>query len=162
MSVRQIIPAFVLIALMTIGGCGGSLPTQPTGSSVTNGTPAPAPPAGGDNPSPAPAPAPPPIPAPPPTPGPAPVPEPGVQRWTATVTSAHWVNAAALPDTFEVELRGQIVRFGTLPQLPVIARTDTAFAAGHPGTVLEAHLESTGWVWSYQGVEGQAAGTMRQ
>ena len=82
-------------------------------------------------------------------------------RWTATVTTAHWVNGAGLPATFTVEVKGQVVKFGTLPELPVVVRTATSFAAGRPGTLLEAHVESAGWVWSYQGIEGQAMGTMK-
>jgi hypothetical protein len=96
-----------------------------------------------------------------PVPTPPPIPEPPALRWTATITSAHWVDGPRLPDTFGVELKGQVVKFGTLPELPVVVQTSAAFVAGRPGTLLEAHLESTGWVWSYRGIEGAAVGTMK-
>jgi len=162
---KYITHSFLLLALISAVACGGSSPTEPTTpvAAASKGTPAPPPPSDGENvppPSPTPAPTPPAPPAPP-TPEP-PAPEPPTLRWTGTITSAHWIDAAALPDTFDVELKGEVVKFGTLPQLPVITRTSTAFIAGRPGTILEAHLEAAGWVWSYRGIEGEATGTMKE
>ena len=162
MKLRRTFPFLFVLTVCGVVACGGASPTQPTIVTTTVAPTPPEPPPGGsdDNANPTPNPSPPPV---PPAPGPIPPPDsdPSTLRWTATIASAHWVDGAKLPDTFGVELKGERVKVGTLPELPVIVHTSTAFAAGRHGTLFEAHVESTGWVWSYKGIEGQAFGTMK-
>ena len=105
-----------------------------------------------------PVPAPAPVPAPPPLPVPSPPPDPS---WSATVTSAHWYGAAALPASFTITFERPLpsgavsVAIGPSLRLPLLLDGDDWIAKDH-----EATFSVIGGAWTFNGVAGQAMGTL--
>jgi type IV secretory pathway VirB10-like protein len=137
--------------------CGGG-PTAPTASAnsplaITNPpSPAPAPePAPAPNPAPVPTPTPDPAPVPPPAPAPDPV-----ARYTAHVDSAQWFSTPAFTSpTFEVTRYADRIVFGSA-SVPIVYQDDRSFIA----RTSEMTFSVADATWTFNGVAGQAAGTL--
>jgi hypothetical protein len=179
--VRKLLIDKVLLAIslsVFVAACGSS-PTAPTstgGNQTSTGSPAPSPdptpsPAPTPAPAPEPSPAPGPAPAPPgPAPAPAPAPQPA-PGWTfdGSTSQAHWFAAPTLPDRFELEIANGSVQasghtFPILSQAP-----DNVYVIAGTRNVETLTLEYYGptdgsgsWRWTYNGLPGQATGTLQR
>ena len=174
-NVRKLLRANTLLAValpFLVVGCGGG-PTAPTikpagqtdavASAPVSPTPAPVP---GPTPEPTPAP----TPAPTPTPGPTPVPTPSPgPTWTfdGSTTQAHWYDVAVLPDRFQLEIVSGSVQAAD-HNFPILSQgRDNVYVVAGTRNVetltLEYHGPTDGsgtWRWTYNGLPGQAAGTL--
>jgi len=143
--------AYVALALTVFTiQCGGG-PTAPTASAnsplaITN------PP----GPAPAPEPTPAPVPAPVPTPAPAPAPPEPVARYTAHVDSAQWFDAPVFTSpTFEVTRYGDRIVLGSV-SVPIVYQDDRSLIA----RTSEMTFSVADAAWTFNGVAGQASGTL--
>jgi len=183
-SVRKLLTCWPLLAtglFILSTGCGSS-PTAPTstGSTQTSSgspTPTPAPepspaPAPPPTPEPSPAPTPTPPPAPAPTPAPAP-PAPGspAQTWTfdASTSQAYWAGTPTLPDRFELAIMNGSVQAGG-HSFPILSQAPgnvyiVAGTRNEETLTLEYYGPTDGsgtWRWTYNGLPGQATGTLQR
>jgi hypothetical protein len=153
-------------------GCGGG-PTAPSASTSVQAdvvgpapTPTPAPPA--PTPTPAP-PTPEPAPSPSPVPAPAPPPAPSAPAWTfdGSTTQSHWYGQPTLPDHFDLKIGdGSVQAAGHSFPIQAQAPGNVYVIAG-TRNVETLTLEYNGpedgsgsWRWTYNGVQGQATGTL--
>jgi hypothetical protein len=182
--VRKVLTDRLLVAIclsIVLIGCG-STPTAPTntgGNQTSSGTPVPPPepspapspapsptPTPAPSPAPAPAPVPPPGPAPSPAPVPPPIPAPG---WTfdGSTTQAHWYETPILPDRFELEIKNGSVEAGG-HSFPILSQAPgNVYVIAGTRNVETLTLEYYGpedgsgsWRWTYNGLPGQATGTL--
>ena len=144
---------YVALALTVFAiQCGGG-PTAPTAATnsplaITNPR--------GPAPAPEPTPAPSPAPAPAPTPAPAPAPPEPVARYTAHVDSAHWSDAPVFTSpTFEVTRYADRIVFGSAT-VPIVYQDDRSFIA----RTSEMTFSVADATWTFNGLAGQAAGTL--
>lgn len=132
-------------------GCGGS----PTGPSPSPTPPVPAPS------TPEPTPAPPVTPEPPPVvPVPVPVPTPAPKRWIAATETEHWYGPALLSGHFEVAWGSTLTadRYNTWP---VLFMGESSILAGDRNATFSIVFTSpTSGTWTFNGLAGQAAGTL--
>ncbi len=172
-NVRKLLCANTLIAIalpfLTLG-CGGG-PTAPTATSRSEAdvvAPAPVPTPAPTTPVPTPGPAPNPAPTPAPTPPPAPAP-PTAPTWTfdASTSQAHWYESPTLPERFELEITdGTVLAAGQSFPILVQAPDNVSVTAGTRNVetlTLEYSRSEDGsgsWKWTYNGIAGQAAGTL--
>jgi hypothetical protein len=142
---------YVALALTVFAiQCGGG-PTAPTASAnsplAISNPPGPAP---------APEPTPAPVPAPVPTPAPAPAPSEPVARYTAHVDSAQWFNAPVFTSpTFEVTRYADRIVLGSV-SVPIVYQDDRSLIA----RTSEMTFSVADATWTFNGVAGQAAGTL--
>jgi hypothetical protein len=169
--VRKLLRANTLLAValpfLVLGcGAGPTAPsTKPSGQTDVVAS-APAPP----TPVPVPGPTPEPTPAPTPSPAPTPVPTPSPgPTWTfdGSTTQAHWYDAAVLPDRFQLEIaNGSVQAAGH--NFPILSQgPDNVYVVAGTRNVETLTLEYSGptdgsgtWRWTYNGLPGQATGTL--
>jgi hypothetical protein len=109
-----------------------------------------------------------PSPTPAPTPSPTPAPAPSA-KWTfeGSTTQAHWYEAAVLPERFDLEIGDGSVKAAER-NFPVLSRApeNVSVIAGTRNVetlTLEYHGPEDGsgsWTWTYNGLAGQAVGTL--
>jgi hypothetical protein len=167
-NVRKSLLCNILVAVALpwlVLGCGGG-PTAPGAAPTAQSDAAVATPA----PTPVPTPAPPtPVPAPSPTPPPVPSPPPSAASWTfdGSTSQSHWYGQPVLPDHFDLVIGDGFVQAGG-HSFPIQSQApgNVSVIAG-TRNVETLTLEYNGaedgsgsWRWTYNGLPGQAAGTL--
>lgn len=147
-------PILFVILVAGLTACSGGSPTGPTPSP----TPTPEPPVVV---APEPTPAPPvPVPEPAPVPVPPSVPAP-VKAWTGATETAHWFGPAPFGGHFPIEWRYSDLWFGGITATIQIQDNRSIFARTADGASIQiVFAGGTYGSWTYNGLKGQASGTL--